>query len=666
MLFYLVPSEEQGSALLLLESVWPTAANWLTRILEADVCGIGGIYNLTDSREGFPSESHVARMVASMRHRGPDSAGTYVEKPIALGASRLAIIDLSHAADQPMVVGDYVLVFDGEIYNYLELKEELEKQGTIFTTQSDTEVLLRLYMKEGTACLDSLRGMFAFAIWNRADETLFLARDRLGEKPIVYYHDNGVFAFASEINALLTLPDVPRRIDPIGLHYGLYYVAVPAPYSAFEHIRKLRPASYMIVSRGGVRTERYWRLRCSRYDLITDANECVQEINRCLDETVRIMCRSDAPLGAMLSGGMDSSAVVAAMPRELDSPDTFCLSYETNEKNCEFHASRKVARRYNTRHHETTFTRDHISVVPEVVRSYGEPVGSFVPLHAHVLSSFIKETVTVVLTGSGGDELFGGYADHRWLLKCEERLRQWSLLDNWRIGSLAGLCPVPGIRRSWTEYSALRNIPSKRLAAARRFRNACSFYQSIYSRKMKDIIGDCDTASLLVEAYEDCGATNLLDGFMCQLLMVASQHGIVDIPDISGMANSLEYRSPFLDVKMVELAMRIPGHLKVKRQLRKSGGKWILRESMRDRLPEEILSMKKAHFGCSIAYPALALRDWSGFVLEKLSSPALIDSGLFEVERLRSMYELAQNGHDISIGRIWGIAMVAQWLEEYF
>jgi len=632
------------------------------------MCGICGIYHWTNDRNDLPDEKSVTQMVSTLRHRGPDEMRVYANGPVALGTARLSIIDLSPLASQPMILdeGDYVICFNGEIYNYIELRKELEKEGIVFNSVSDTEVLLRLYIQRGIACLDELRGMFAFAIWNRSTQTLFLARDRAGEKPLVYYYRNGIFAFASEIKALLTLPEVPQEIDPIGLHYGLHYVNVPAPYSAFKHIRKLCPAEYMIVSRNSFKTNRYWNPRFSKDNLLKDPLEAEFELEQCLSETVKIMCRSDVPLGATLSGGLDSSSVVAMMSREIDTIDTFCVGNQIHGNDPEFDAARSVAEKYNTRHHELSINRDHLVNVRDVIRSFDEPIYSFLPLHAHSLAGFIGEHVTVALTGNGGDELLGGYADHHHLYQLDKDLSLWNRLNKSGIGRLAHWSPLPRIRRSYKNFIDLKKIPINRIFAESRLSHFQTFYDEIYSNEMKSIAANQNLPSLLIEYFDDCNASNLLDGLLFQQLMVASQHSIVDIPDITGMSNSLEFRSPFLDVKMIELAMRIPGSMKIRLGHENTGGKIILRKAMKDYLPKDILRMKKIGYGAEIPYRTWILRDWSEYVDDKLKSPLLDECGLFNTHKLRNIYDLAWVGKPVPIDLLWGIVMISQWLEEYF
>ncbi len=632
------------------------------------MCGICGIYYRSPDRSPPWDEKVIKKMTISLRHRGPDDMGVYSEGPIALGTARLAIIDLSSLARQPMVLdgGDHVICFNGEIYNYVELRQDLEMKGIVFGSASDTEVLLRLYIQKGIHCLNDLRGMFAFAVWDRKTKTLFLARDRTGEKPLVYYHRKGIFAFASEIKALLTLPEVPREIDRLGLHYGLHYVNIPAPYSAFKHIRKLRPAEYMIVSPQRLTIDRYWRPKYNPNLLIKNPQEAVYELNHRLDETVKIMCRSDVPLGATLSGGLDSSAIVAALSRESEQVQTFCVSHDIHGDDTEFEAARRVAEKFGNRHHELTFHRSDLATVGEVVRGFSEPIATFVPLHAYALAALIRKHVKVALTGSGGDELFGGYPDHRLYHKLDQRFYMWNQLDQYGLGRMTGLIPLSGIRRSRQKYLDLRSIPINQMAAVLRLRQANKFCGMVYSNNMKSLIRNCNPSDLLVECFDSYGATKVLDGYLIQQLMVISQHGIVDIPDTVGMANSLEYRSPFLDVKMIELAMRIPGSMKVRIRRGESGGKWILRRAMEHRLPKKNVSMNKTGFGAAIPYKTWMLTAWTDYVKKKLNSPALADVDMFQLQQLNDLYDQACSGKPVPLEMLWGVVMIAQWLEELF
>ncbi len=633
------------------------------------MCGICGIFDRSSRREDvIAKEKFIRKMTDTLEHRGPDRTNIYLDRSIALGNARLAVIDLSDSANQPMTIrnGDYAITFNGEIYNYIELKKDLEERGVRFDSASDTEVLLQLYVHKGIACLNELRGMFAFAIWDRKEKRLFLARDRAGEKPLVYTNQNGLFCFGSEIKSLLALPQISREIDPVGLHLGLHYVNVPAPYSAFKDIRKLRPSEYMTVTSDRVSIHRYWKPMFTTAGLITDPNDAADEFNRCFDETVNLLCRSDVPIGATLSGGLDSSAVVASMHRTMKTIDTFCVSGEMEAAGIEMSAARKVAERFHTNHHELTFETKQLSSIRNVICSFDEPVATFVPLHAHTLASLIRKYVKVAMTGNGGDELFGGYADCQVLRSIDRKLNLWGLLEKWHLAPCLGVIPLAGLKRSRQKYQALQQIPLNKIAASIRFSQMRPFFDHIYSDKMKSLVGESDPSDLLSERFDQYGAGRLLDGFFFQQLMLTSQHSIVDIPDITGMANSLEYRSPFLDVKMMELAMRIPASQKVGWKQDSLSNKMMLRKALTSRLPVEIVTMEKRGFGSAIPYHSWVLNDWSDYVSKRLHSPALEDMGLFEIDKLLAYYQYARTTGQAAMESFWGIVMISEWLESYF
>ena len=606
-------------------------------------------------------------MTNKLIHRGPDRQDVFLDGAIALGNTRLAIIDLSDAGKQPMssADGNYVISFNGEIYNYIEIRQTLEKQGIQFYSDSDTEVLLNLYRAKGVECLQELRGMFAFAIWDRQRKQLFLARDRAGEKPLVYGEYNGYFCFGSEIKSLLALPGMPRELDPEGLHYGFHHVNIPAPYSAFKHIRKLGPAEFMLVNQSRISVAKYWQPRFPHARRIYDQDEAVYELNRCLDETVNIICRSDVPIGAMLSGGLDSSAVVAAIHNNGLAVDTFCVSHETTASDPEMAPARQVADYLHTRHHELSFDADGLAAVPEVIRSFDEPVMTFVPLHAHGLASVMRRHVKVALTGSGGDELLGGYPDHFRLLQLEQKMRLWQQIEQWCPEPVLNYLPLKGIQNSRHKFQRLRQMPLNIIAAEMRIGRIQSFYTDIYSSDMQSLAADCDIYKLWIDRFDAYHAPGLFDGYLFQQLMVGSQHSIVDIPDITGMASALEYRSPFLDVEMMELAMRISADLKVRTRRGSTTSKWILRQALKERLPMSIVNKKKSGFGSAIPYHQWALNEWSPYIAKKLRSKALTDSGLFDMPKLQSVFQAACMGARVPLDLIWGVVMTAEWLETY-
>lgn len=607
-------------------------------------------------------------MRAKLKHRGPDDCGLFVQHPLVLGSTRLAIIDQSSAAAQPMVLhdGDYVIVFNGEIYNYIELRQELSREGVQFITNSDTEVLLRLYMARGLRCLEHLRGMFAFAIWDRHKRWLFLARDRVGEKPLVYFNSDNSFIFASEIRAILTAPEIPRTFDPLAIHYGLHFVCPPAPFSAFKHIRKLGPSEYMLVSTNHFTIEKYWFPRFRPGHMFQHPKEAADALTHCLDKTVKIMCRSDVPIGATLSGGLDSSAVAVSMKDNIENFKTFCVSHIQDGKDPEFSAAKTVAEKLSTHHHELIISEAHIAKISAIVASYGEPVASFVPLHAHALAEAIGTHIRVALTGNGGDELFGGYADHYLVRRFEKRFELWRRLEKLNVRGLKLGNLLMALDRFRKKYAGFDEIPSSYLAATLRFSGATRFCQEVYTKQMKSWICDHNPADLLAERFEAHGAPTAFDGLLFQQLLLGSQHSIVDIPDISGMDHSLEYRSPFLDVRMIDLAARIPANMKIKNMKKGAESKWILRKVLMGRVPPEITRKKKAGFGSAIPYHRWMLREWSSYIEGLLNSDVLNDSKMFDQKKLSLLYLQAQNGRKVSLEMLWGVAMIAQWLKTFF
>lgn len=558
--------------------------------------------------------------------------------------------------------GRFTLVFNGEIYNYVELRQSLEAKGEVFASRSDTEVLLRLFVREGQACLSHLRGMFAFAVWDRDNRRLFLARDRAGEKPLVYAECLGHFVFASEIRALLALPWMPHTIDPLGIHHGLHYVTVPPPYSAFKAISKLRPGECMTVSPSGVRSEIYWQPRYDPAAMMRDQHECEEAVRNCLDDTVRMMNRSDVPLGSVLSGGIDSSSVVASLAATRPSPDTFCVSYRGEQSSeSEFPAARLVAERYATRHHEITFGANNLAALPDVVRHYAEPFASFVPLHAQALAVETKRHVTVVLTGSGGDELFGNYDEHMKFHRIDRR-RQG---NRW-LGALSAL--VRGRSGDGNRDARREWIKSERdawWAAGLRLDGMKAFWGECYGDVLRRAAMEHDAARMYVEAFGRYGAPTLFDNFVYQQIVLGSLHSLVDIPDISGMAHALEYRAPFLDVNMMELALKIPSAFKVNTRRGAAGGKWVVRMSQKDRLPHRIVHKPKSGFGEPIPYRRWMIGEWESDMRRLLGSGRLEEAGLFRTERLLQSLDEAKRGVNVPMDLLWGAAVVSQWLDEY-
>lgn len=624
------------------------------------MCGIVGIIKLNGEQWAEPPKE-INQMLSCIAHRGPDSSNILVDGPLAMGVNRLAIIDPGEQSDQPLSSPDgrFTLAFNGEIYNYRDLRRQLKNSGYQFTTRCDTEVLLALYSQDREKCLKKLRGMFAFAIWDRKRETLFIARDRLGEKPLSYYRDDNYFIFASELPALLASPRVPRRIDSVGIASALNFMHAIAPRSPFRDIKKLPPAHYMEISSKQLLTNRYWQCRFDRVEQFADERECIKEIIRCFDDTVSLMSRCDAPVGALLSGGLDSSAVVASMTAGLTNFPTFRISSNIdNGSSLEKRSAQLVSNRYNTNHFEYDIHPKNLQFLTEVVRHHGEPIATAVPVDAYMISREMKNHVKVALCGSGGDELFGGYHEHQLL----------HILDTYSSHTGCPTAPHLGkgeenfAREIYQRYDG--HIP-ERIFARLKY-NDFSIKRKAFSPKMQEICLENSPHKSCIDDYLDCRTDKLVNGFFNQQLRTISQYSMAEINDRMGMAHSVEIRSPFLDVEMVELAMRIPSRFKVNTSREDRIFKKILRKAMSDRLPEETLGLEKIGFGGTVPIENWLQNDCSEFIEEKLQSDALADCGLFDLDGIQELYTLYQCGAALDRDLFVGLAATAIWLEEFF
>src|SRR5689334_6023252 len=370
------------------------------------MCGIAGIVR---ADEGAVDRDLLERMNEAIRHRGPDEDGFYFNDGVGLAMRRLAIIDLK-TGQQPIHNHDRTkwLVFNGEIYNYREVRGQLEKLGHKFYTDSDTEVVVAAYDEYGTDCPKHLRGMFAFAIWDEGAKSLFLARDRVGKKPLLYAEVSGQLVFGSEFTALILHPDVSRDVDFEAIHHYLSFMCVPAPLTAYRAIRKLEPAHWLLWRNGEIKTERYWQLDFSKKTSMSEV-EAGERLIDLLREAVRIRLMSEVPLGAFLSGGIDSSAVVALMAQESsERVKTFSIGFEEQDFS-EVHHARRVAEHVGADHHEFIVRPDAMQILPTLVEHYGEPFADSSAIPSYYVSRETRKFVTVALNGDGGDECFAGY-----------------------------------------------------------------------------------------------------------------------------------------------------------------------------------------------------------------------------------------------------------------
>jgi asparagine synthase (glutamine-hydrolysing) len=619
------------------------------------MCGIAG--HLSPSAHQAARLDAVRSMAGALSHRGPDAEGFRTDGPVALGHRRLSIIDLRPEANQPMANedGSVLGVVNGEIYNFAELRRELEQKGHRFRSNSDSEVVIHLYEELGEDCVTRLRGMFAFAIWDRRQRRLMLARDRVGKKPLCYAARPDGFWFASELAALAgALPERPE-LDLAAIDQYLTLQYVPAPMTAYAGVYKLPPAHLLTVRPGEEpKLKRYWRLSFAPGRPVSHG-EAVEEIRALLDEAVRIRCVSDVPLGAFLSGGIDSSTVVALLARHSSGPvKTFSIDLPTGDRG-EAVFARMVAKRYQTDHHELTVTPDMVSIFPEIVRRYGEPFADASAVPTHYVSELTKRHVTVVLSGDGSDEAFGGY--HRYGLEhWAAKLAALPFGLPGAISALFGSLPGPALT------DARDFAPFLRQPVAERY----LYFLARWHRDKLGLVGPAlrERAGLNTVARDFRGMLERSDapGPLGRLLDLDVQTYLPDDilvkVDIASMAHALEVRAPFLDHVLLERVAQLPDHWK----LRGLRGKRILREAVRDLLPAPILRRRKKGF-------SLPLNRWFREDLATMAWDLLTDRtartrGLFDPQKVVRILEEHRAGVNHA-DRLWSLLVLEQWCRIY-
>jgi asparagine synthase (glutamine-hydrolysing) len=626
------------------------------------MCGIGGKLYFDPARS--VEREILERMNAVQAHRGPDDSGIYCEGALGLAHRRLSIIDLSPAGHQPMSNEDGTIwiVFNGEIYNFQDLRPDLVRRGHRFRSRTDTEVILHLYEERGVGCLESLRGMFAFAIWDAPRRQLFLARDRLGKKPLCYQQDAEAFRFASEAKAILQDPAVEARPDPAGISHYLTYGYVPSPGSAFQGMRKLPPAHYLVCRDGRVEIVRYWRLRRDRKLDRSEAEWC-QEIRTRLEEAVRIRLISDVPLGAFLSGGIDSSAVVAMMSHAAGVIKTFSIGFDEAEYD-ELRYARLVAERFGTEHHELVVRPDAAAILPKIAWHYDEPFGDSSAVPTYYVAQMTRRYVTVALNGDAGDENFGGYDRYvanllaasfdRWpgagLLR---RAIRWGL-RLWPQGGRRTSLLTRGRRF----LDGLTEVPERRYA-----RWFCHFYgdrkDELLSPEFRASLGGADALDLLLSAYRESDAPDFADATLGVDAALYLPDDLLVKVDIASMAHSLEARSPFLDHEFMEFAATIPSNLKVRGRTKK----YILKRALADLLPKEILHRPKMGFGVPIDH--WLRHELRELAYDTLLGPRGLARGYFRRGTVQRLLDEHVGGKANWHYLLWTLLMLELWHRTY-
>ena len=656
------------------------------------MCGITGIFgNLR--KEEFDSSIH--EMSATLNHRGPDDAGTWIneENGVAFGHQRLSIIDLSSAGHQPMVspCGRFTTVFNGEIYNHLQLRDKLNTSANkqSWKGHSDTETLVTAFSQWGIEkTLQQLVGMFAIAVWDFKEKRLFLIRDRFGEKPLYYGWSNGVFLFGSELKALQKYKRFSNQIDRGALSLYMKYMYVPTPYSIFRDIYKLEPGCILQIDKGtkpptlplfapfraqGINIAQWYSIsnmaQAGQKNLITDQNDAVDLIEKTLLESVRSQLISDVPLGAFLSGGIDSSVITALMQKVCKDPvKTFTIGFEESSFNEAIYA-KEVSRHLGTEHHELYVTSsDAFKVIPHLPTLYDEPFADSSQIPTYLASKLARESVTVSLSGDAGDELFGGYNRYLWGSRVWNKVRWMPLIVRQTLGVAINKISVntwDSIGNSLPNSSRVSLMGDKAHRMAHRLKNVKSLddvYHSIVTEGYKeDGLVVNDKAALITKLDNNDIVSGIVDSEHRMMLLDSLTYLPDDIltkVDRAAMGVSLETRIPFLDYRVAELAWRLPLDTKINN----GETKWPIRQVLYKYVPKVLIERTKAGFAIPVGqWIRGPLREWAA---DLLNEERIRREGYFNPELVQQLWQQHLSGKYDWTPRLWAILMFQAWLDK--
>lgn len=616
------------------------------------MCGIAGMAGRSDA-------ALTRVMTDTIAHRGPDDSGYYLDDDVALGHRRLSILDIA-GGKQPMAYGDgrYQIVFNGEIYNFRELRAQLEKKGFQFRTQSDTEVILAAYAAYGDDCVQHLRGMFAFAIWDKRARRLFIARDRLGIKPLYYGENGGVLYFGSEIKAVLASGDVSRDMDFHALDDYLTYLYTVPPRTFYSGVRQLPPAHGAVWENGSLTVRRYWEVAYVA-DAARELHDWSDELSALLADTMALHRVADVPLGAFLSGGLDSATIVGELAHAGDPVDTFTIGFEgEGARYDESGEAAALARHFGTRHHPLTVSADLTGLLPALSKHFDEPFGNPTALLTYRLSEEVRKHVKVILSGDGGDEVFGGYPRYQGVLLAEQLQRAPRFLRD-GLYHLTRLLPestrgAHGLRRARQFAEGLRMDDADRYA---RWTSIFTPEQrrEIYTNDTREAVGDHDSWSPVREAFQRAESDDpVARALYCDLALFLPGN-VLQYGDRMSMAHGLEARVPFADHTLVEFMARVPTRLKCDRR----ASKILLREHLRDRLPERDRVRPKRGFNPPMGQ--WLNTSFRPLLDDHLSDGSLTLDGYFNpqvVQKLREDHEAGRRDHT---WHLWSLLVFAHW-----
>lgn len=630
------------------------------------MCGIAGIIHYSDKKS---VEAHTLKgMARAIKHRGPDDQGFYIKNHVGLAHQRLSIIDLSSAGHQPMSNEDGTvwIVFNGEIYNFQELRPDLEKKGHVFRSHTDTETIIHLYEEKGIACVNDLEGMFAFALWDEKKQELFLVRDRAGEKPLLYANFLGRLVFASEIPAILASLSQKPKINISALHHYFThsYFTPPAPLTIFSNIHKLPPAHILhLNAEGKVNIFQYWNPHFSPKWKATD-KAYIDSYLDLLYETVRKQLISDVPLGVMLSGGIDSSSLVVAM-RQIGAQHIRTYALGKGHNDPELIRARMVAKQLQTEHSELIFTPKNFSALPLLLENHGEPVNLLPILYSQFLVKKMRKEVSVVLSGSGGDEIFGGYDYYREILLLD-RLAQWGIFIPPFFLSLLRKTGVLSPLKNVQNLAKLLSLPPEKRKAFLYQQSASFLLKNLYSPETVAVAQQSDPSILINEWFAKAQSKRYIEKVLSTDLMIGNIPSTVLVGDIAGMSEALEIRSPFLSHHMIEFAAKLPVHWKVHSMRNCSLNKFIMRRAMEPFLPRVILYSKKMGFGYNIRWSTWIRTDWRPLMKKFLFERALPRTGLFNMSFIQKAFREHLQEKNNYATLLMGLVIFDLWYEHYY
>lgn len=629
------------------------------------MCGICGIYNFNSDNN--VDSSLIQQMIKVIKHRGPDDEGTYINKNIGLGHCRLSTIDLIKG-HQPICSEDKTvwIICDGEIYNFQDLRNELIKKGHIFYTNSDTETIVHLYEEKKEDFVIDLNGVFAIAIWDEKNKKLILARDRLGKKPLYYSTDKDKLVFASEIKSILEDKTFIREIDYEALDDYFSFICVPAPKSIFKNIKKLLPGHILVATPEKLSIREYWDLTFLP-DKNKDEKYYSEHLLKLLTSAVECRLISEVPLGAFLSGGIDSSGVVALMATLLDQPVTTLSIGFREEAFNELDFARLIVQKYKTNHYEYIVTQDAVDIINKLVWYFDEPFADSSAIPTYYASKIAKEHVKVVLAGDGGDETFAGYTRRYFHNRVENQIRDTlpNFVRTKILPPIAKYYPkldwLPGIIRIFQLKTILTNIT---LSLERAFFNSMAifndeFKDKLYTSDLKAKLGGYNSFNLFEYYFNKTKGWDPLSKLQyVDTKTSLPNDGLVKVDRMS-MAVSLGVRTPFLDHKLVEFAATIPAELKLKGMT----SKYILKKTLAPLLPQEILTRKKRGF-------AVPIEMWFKNGLKDITEQTLFHSklaqrGYFNIDFIRWMWDQHQKGLRNFSSHLWTLLMFELWCQRF-